>query len=256
MDSNSNDSDQQHEVRFIVNSRIESTINKLKQLKVNEANNFSEVLKLKTINLKQAQQLSVLIRSRLKELEGIESLGTSWNGWVHELCINSDLHIPPKPERKKSPEFQAYLEKMKRKQEDMQYKQMSKTVNSSSFSTSPSSIIKDAEFSSLSKELGVGLNIIVLMATGFIVFWYVGKSIYKDDTVKPVFLGLIGLIGALLIETVLLIIREQKKDIRAKYHEEYQQQQIHQAQATHTKRAEEILKQHNKTKSKHAKKND
>lgn len=63
---------------------------------------------------------------------------------------------------------------------------------------------------SLALDLGVGLNMIALMATGFFVFYLLGQRLGGGNKLVPVVSGLVGLVGAMLVETILFMIREEK----------------------------------------------
>lgn len=68
---------------------------------------------------------------------------------------------------------------------------------------------------STTAEMGLGLNILTLMFTGFVVFYYIGTMISDSpsNTVLPVMMGLVGVIGALLMEVILVLLRERRQDI-------------------------------------------
>jgi hypothetical protein len=74
---------------------------------------------------------------------------------------------------------------------------------------------------------------ILMMITGFIVCWYIGKQVVHDDNnhIFPVMCGLVGLIAALMIEIILFIIRDERqeqfkeKKLKRQYQQQQQQQQ-------------------------------
>ena len=61
-----------------------------------------------------------------------------------------------------------------------------------------------------SRDMGAGLNILTLMVTGFAVFYYAGTMVGGGGQLVPVVSGLIGMVGAMMVEVVLLMIRERK----------------------------------------------
>ena len=63
---------------------------------------------------------------------------------------------------------------------------------------------------SASRDLGEGLNILTLMVTGFAVFYYAGVQVGGGGKVVPVVCGLVGLVGALMVEVALLMLRERR----------------------------------------------
>lgn len=69
-----------------------------------------------------------------------------------------------------------------------------------------------------SRDIGHGLNILTLMATGFIVFYYAGSNLFPHNPMLAVFCGMGGLVGALMLEVTLFLVREQKSDIEAANH--------------------------------------
>lgn len=58
-----------------------------------------------------------------------------------------------------------------------------------------------------------GVNTLVLMATGFILCYVLGKSVFSGE-LMPVVCGLVGLVGVMVLETVLMAVREEKVDLR------------------------------------------
>lgn len=65
----------------------------------------------------------------------------------------------------------------------------------------------------VTKDLAIGTNIILLMFTGFSVFYYAGNSLFYGDKIKAIACGAIGLICALILETCILIIRDRQSII-------------------------------------------
>lgn len=66
-------------------------------------------------------------------------------------------------------------------------------------------------FSQVTKDLSVGLNVILVMFTGFMVFYYAGNMLFPHNKVYATGLGAIGLIAALLLETFVLLLRDRKE---------------------------------------------
>jgi len=133
-----------------------------------------------------------------------------------------------------------FLEKMRRKQEERQYQQM--MIGSSGPLTIKSSISEGkSSAGSALNEAGVGLNILVLMATGFILFWYAGRSIFPSQPIMPTICGLVGMIGAMILETLLLIIRDQKQIIQSDFNQKWLTKQTDILHQTHKLRTQAAL---------------
>lgn len=94
-------------------------------------------------------------------------------------------------------------------------------------------------------QAGMGINMILLMITGFIVCWWLGKKLFgseKDPSgiggVGAVLSGLAGMIGVMIVEMSLFVIREQRKINREAAREEAllerAKQRAREYRATHT----------------------
>lgn len=67
-------------------------------------------------------------------------------------------------------------------------------------------------------QLGMGINVILLMITGFIVCWWIGKQAFgsEDDRsgfggVGAILSGLTGMVAVMVVEMGLFVIREQRR---------------------------------------------
>ena len=130
------------------------------------------------------------------------------NGFIHELLQDNEpiLHSPSQP--KNSPAFEAYLERMKVKQNQRETNALlgRSTVDQVEFGVG-----------NTLTEVGMGINIIALMATGFVVFYYGGRQYFgPHDQLAPVLCGLFGLIAAMMLEIILFMLRYQQSRIGAK----------------------------------------
>jgi hypothetical protein len=131
---------------------------------------------------------------------------------VHKLLEKSALlPVEEAPKKPRDPEFLAFLERMRHQQERREIAMLSKPINASinelNQTTSASKGV-GAEH----RELGHGVNILTLMGTGFAVFYYAGTMLFPHSPLGPILMGLVGLIGALLMEVSLLLIREGKRE--------------------------------------------
>lgn len=76
----------------------------------------------------------------------------------------------------------------------------------------------EKEMSSIRQHLSIGLNMIVAQITGFIALYMVAKTITADETTR-LLAGLAGLIGIMVIEMILHIVRSAKLDrVSKSYH--------------------------------------
>eukprot|EP00469_Lotharella_globosa_P013740 CAMPEP_0167775266 /NCGR_PEP_ID=MMETSP0111_2-20121227/2457_1 /TAXON_ID=91324 /ORGANISM="Lotharella globosa, Strain CCCM811" /LENGTH=188 /DNA_ID=CAMNT_0007665149 /DNA_START=68 /DNA_END=634 /DNA_ORIENTATION=+ len=124
-------------------------------------------------------------------------------GYIHELLEDSEVSFPEEIEEdNRDPAFLKKLEQLRMKAEHEYY-------------FGPTQV-KDEGVKSLSMELGIGLNIILLMGTSFFVMYYAGLKAFPDSKVIPVLMGAGGLVGILIIETVLIIMRDERENIRRK----------------------------------------
>ncbi len=142
-------------------------------------------------------------------------------------------------------EFELYLERLKIKQENAVYEQMVKTTKKSSAFGEDVSI--SSETQSIRQQLSSGTNIIAAMATGFVLGWFLGRSMFYADGVmvqvpscviytllfisyisrldstkflcmnwQPYVVGLVGGILAMAVEVILFIIRSERDEMLKK----------------------------------------
>jgi len=133
------------------------------------------------------------------------------SGYVYELCRGSRPFIPPPPRRQRDPAFLRYLEEQRFKQERREYLKMVEDLPGNKPMSRDESF--GSSYASASRELGQGLNVLTLMATGFVVFYYIGSNFFSGNKVMPAMCGLLGLVGALLLEVCLFVVREQKGEM-------------------------------------------
>jgi len=152
----------------------------------------------------------------------------SMSGYLHDLIEGSEIYVHPPLVRKKSPEFEAELARIRQKTEVREYQSMVKGKTD----TSIMSLINENKLTnknkggigSLISEMSVGLNVVILMGTMFFVFYYIGKHQFNND-VKALICGLAGMIGTLLVEAILIIVRDQKKTMREQYTEQVREKE-------------------------------
>mmetsp|Transcript_17546 Transcript_17546/g.24498 ORF Transcript_17546/g.24498 Transcript_17546/m.24498 type:complete len:217 (+) Transcript_17546:3-653(+) len=125
------------------------------------------------------------------------------HGYVHELLQGSQVHFVEEEKKDdRDPEFIRWLEKM-------QIKADRELI----FGPKRE---KDAGAKSVTMELGLGLNIILLMLSSFFVLYTGGQQAFPDSKVIPVLMGAAGLVGILVIETILIIARDEREELRRK----------------------------------------
>uniref|UniRef100_A0ACD5U4H8 Uncharacterized protein n=1 Tax=Avena sativa TaxID=4498 RepID=A0ACD5U4H8_AVESA len=110
----------------------------------------------------------------------------------------------PKP-REKSDELKARLEKLREMQERKEYAELVKDVAPKEDNTEP--------FSSYKDQLGFGLHVVVIMFTGYLVGMAAFRALFSNSPVLNAAGGILGVVGGMLMETVLFIIRSSSKDL-------------------------------------------
>lgn len=125
-------------------------------------------------------------------------------GYLHELLEDSQLEFPAEPprEEKRDPAFLRRLEELRIKAERLELFGPEK--------------VERASMGSIRMELGLGLNIVILMGTSFFVMYYVGNKMFPGNKVYPTLLGAAGMVGILVIETILIITRDERSNIAGK----------------------------------------
>jgi uncharacterized membrane protein len=140
-------------------------------------------------------------------------------GYVHELLRGSSVQPLPvaRSTRRQDPEFKRYLEEQRIKQERREYNRMVADLPGNRFAADRAEREEmssmGSEYASAQRDIGHGINVLTLMATGFIVFYYVGTSLFPHNQVFAILTGLLGLIAALMLEVCLFLVREQKKEL-------------------------------------------
>ncbi|TVU31532.1 hypothetical protein EJB05_23219, partial [Eragrostis curvula] len=123
------------------------------------------------------------------------------------LLQGTEFVLPsPKP-REKSAELKARLEKLREMQERREYAELVKDVVPPSKDDSPE------PFSSYKDQIGFGLHVVLIMFTGYLVGFYAFRALFSNSPVLNAAGGILGLIGGMLVETVLFIIRSSSKEL-------------------------------------------
>jgi uncharacterized membrane protein len=184
-----------------------------------------------TLTYEQIQTLSRLYRSTLPADADVAAASANdtdaaaadetspGRGYVHELLRGSSVQPLPvaRSTRRQDPEFKRYLEEQRIKQERREYNRMVADLPGNRFAADRAEREEmssmGSEYASAQRDIGHGINVLTLMATGFIVFYYVGTSLFPHNQVFAILTGLLGLIAALMLEVCLFLVREQKKEL-------------------------------------------
>lgn len=181
-----------------------------------------------TISLLQIQWLSKTRRSLPDAL-------SSSVLYVHDFLSSTSLCpvTPAVAASTRNPLFTAHLQQLRINQEARAYQQMmnqhkwetqgksifssGQNINSiSAVNSNKTSAANDLKMSGsiaeASKEIGVGVNMIVMMITGFAICYYIGLQLFPHSQLLPIATGTVGLIAALMMEVTLFIIRDAQAD--------------------------------------------
>jgi len=220
------------DVAFTVTPRIQQALQRLVDSKSNlsvDQQQQADALpatQSPSITLSQLQQLSSLLLALPPPAAATSSSTSPASAAIpsrlHELLDNSSLYTPAPSTRKRDPAFLAFLERQRIRQSQREYlslvhdlpgnSELARVVHATSIATTP---VDAAEYSSgfgkaVGREMGEGVNILTLMVTGFVVGYYGAGMVWPHSKLAPVVGGLIGLVGALLMEVTLLMLREQR----------------------------------------------
>ncbi|KAF8379390.1 hypothetical protein HHK36_028824 [Tetracentron sinense] len=121
------------------------------------------------------------------------------------LFSGSDLvFASPKP-REKSEELKARLRKLADLAERNAYQELVKDITPRRDSNEP--------FSSYKDQLGFGLHVVVTMFTGYLVGYAAFRALFNHSPVMNAAGGILGLVCAMLVETLLFIIRSSNQEL-------------------------------------------
>lgn len=109
----------------------------------------------------------------------------------------------PKP-REKSEELKARLKKLEDLAERKAYQELVKDI------TPPKDV--QEPFSSYKDQLGFGLHVLVTMFTGYLVGYAAFRALFNHSPAMNAAGGILGLVGAMFVETFLFIIRSSNAD--------------------------------------------
>ncbi|XP_027084533.1 uncharacterized protein [Coffea arabica] len=115
------------------------------------------------------------------------------------------IFTSPKP-REKSEELKARLRKLAEVAEKKEYEELVKDIT-------PKKGVEEP-FSSYKDQLGLGLHVAVTMFTGYLVGYAAFRALFSRNVGMSAAGGILGLVGGMLVETLLFIIRSTNQDRR------------------------------------------
>ncbi|KAL3645548.1 hypothetical protein CASFOL_010728 [Castilleja foliolosa] len=143
-----------------------------------------------------------------------KSLKTIWFGSRRETRpdLSSLLHgsnfifTSPKP-REKSEELKVRLKKLEELAERKEYDELVKDIT-------PRKPVEEP-FSSYKDQLGFGLHVVVTMFTGYLLGYAAFRALFGSSPAMSAAGGILGLVVAMLVETLLFIVRASYQDRRS-----------------------------------------
>ncbi|GAB2275238.1 hypothetical protein Dimus_009998 [Dionaea muscipula] len=120
------------------------------------------------------------------------------------LFRDSDFILSSPKAREKSEELQARLKKLEELAESKAYEELVKDIM-------PRKAI-DEPFSSYKNQIGFGLHVLVTMATGYMVGYAAFRALFSHNPIMSTAGGILGFVLALLVETLLFIIKTSSID--------------------------------------------
>jgi hypothetical protein len=129
--------------------------------------------------------------------------------FFHEVIKGSDICFAPDKQKPRNAKLEARLVKLRKLHSDMEYADSVKNIT-----TRTRAEAKRDPFSSYKGQMGIGLDLIVTMFTLFVLFYTLasyhvpGKENYGYHLVC----GLVGIVCGLIIDAILLIIRQDHND--------------------------------------------
>lgn len=110
----------------------------------------------------------------------------------------------PKP-REKSEELKRRLKKLEEMAERKAYAELVKDIAPKKGSDEP--------FSSYKDQIGFGVHVVAIMFTGYLVGHYAFRALFNHSPVMNAAGGIIGLVGGMLLETLLFMIKASSHDM-------------------------------------------
>ncbi|KAI3855660.1 hypothetical protein MKX03_030517 [Papaver bracteatum] len=131
-----------------------------------------------------------------------ESLPSTRPDLLHLFSGSNFVFSSPNP-REKSKELQERLKKLSDLAERREYKELVKDITPVEQTDEP--------FSSYKDQVGFGLHVAVAMFTGYLVGYAAFRALFNHNPVMNAAGGILGLVFAMLLETLLFIIKSSSK---------------------------------------------
>ncbi|KAJ6854251.1 uncharacterized protein M6B38_102100 [Iris pallida] len=140
------------------------------------------------------------------------SLRSVWSAYpagsrpsLARLFVGSEFAFPsPKP-REKSEELKRRLKKLEEIAERKAYAELVKDIAPKKGTDEP--------FSSYKDQIGFGVHVVAIMFTGYLVGHYAFRALFNHSPVMNAAGGIIGLVGGMLLETLLFMIKASNHDM-------------------------------------------
>lgn len=141
----------------------------------------------------------------MKKIGGeLQSVSAEKDGpWLHQACQGISLILPTPPPRIKSKELQDRLAILQKNVEQASYNKMVSEVTKAELKAEA---LKGGALRTFKQQISFGLHVLVMMGT-FYVFGHVAGAAISNKVSVRAACGMGGLVIAMLLETVLLIIR-------------------------------------------------
>jgi len=152
-----------------------------------------EIAEIKAADFLTMSQIQVL-RS------GLESAPT-----LRSLLMGSSLNFPEIEQRKKDPEFEKYLDRMRVKGDKAAYIKMTKNVDSTL--RQRETVMSGVGGVKGRQQISGALNILSAIIGGFFVGFFLARTI-TDDLFVRIVSGLAGSVMLMILEVVLFILRD------------------------------------------------
>eukprot|EP00775_Hariotina_reticulata_P013375 gene13375-13502_t len=151
----------------------------------------------------------------------------------------SSLVLPKPPVRQRSKQLQQRLVKLQEQIDEQRYTAMVADVTTAE--QRAAAALSDPFFPTTKLQLSFGMHVIVTMGAFFALFYYAGRFLMPENKTLAALLGALGLTAGLLLETTLLIIRQNMPEpLNKKYAhlvgDQWHQQQQQQRKVTLSKR--------------------
>lgn len=175
--------------------------------KVQSMPGVAEELKQEVLRYKGQEAVPwKLVDAVAKELRAGAQDGSS--PWMQDLCAGSKIIMESPAPRKPTPAFQQHLDGLRRKLEDKQYGDMVADITKQEREMED---MRDALLPTTRLQLSFGLHVIVTMGTFFALGYY-GVRLSGGGNVAATLAGVVGLAAALVLETLLFVIRFNKPE--------------------------------------------